>query len=377
MFFISTGINLYLLQSNLDYFGNTFRSRETNPLAIIFFAIGVAVIVIILVAANAFKKKLPLNAVDGIKTSGPSEFHPFSAMALHRQLGSMGLSRDQIKILDFVFKHDNVANPEHSLKSPELLDRHFKKAYRIIEKSASTDDEAQQRLGLLFSVRNILESQSSVTTNSTRHLPENTDAVIGYKNENYPIKVLSTKGDCLVVENPHNALGSHIQIPRGSNVTLSFFTRSNKGFAFESRILGMSDSGGRPVLQLLHSNQVRNLSKRRFRRRNVAVSAFFYFVNLEDSGRKEKRMVVDKRRLTGNIMDISIGGCSIKTNVLVPSGTLLKIEAVYGGNNIAVLGKVLRTNRSGTKTIVHIIFQKVPRRSLNAINAIVYEYADD
>ena len=89
-------------------------------------------------------------------------------------------------------------------------------------------------------------------------------------------------------------------------------------------------------------------------------------------------MVVDKRRLTGNIIDISIGGCSIKTSVNVPSGQRLKIEFNHEGNvTVAVLGQVLRTNRSGISTIMHIKFLKVPRRSLNAINALVFEYADE
>jgi hypothetical protein len=44
--------------------------------------------------------------------------------------------------------------------------------------------------------------------------------------------------------------------------------------------------------------------------------------------------------------------------------------------NIAALGQVLRTNRSGISTIMHIKFLRIPRRSLNIINALVYEYVD-
>jgi hypothetical protein len=104
----------------------------------------------------------------------------------------------------------------------------------------------------------------------------------------------------------------------------------------------------------------------------------FYFVYVEDAGHKKgKKMVVDKRRLTGNILDISIGGCSIKTNVSVPSGTRLKIEFTYNnGMNVAALGQVLRTNRAGINTIMHIKFLRIPRKSLNVINALVYEYVD-
>lgn len=370
-------MHLFLLQStSLDYMGSGFK---TDSKTIYFFIFGVAALVIILILVNVLKKKLPANAIDGIKTPGSNGFHPFSTMNIHRQLSGMGLNHDQIKMLDYIFKQDNVTNPQHSLASPALLDRHFKKAYKMIERSAHSEEEAQQRFNLLFSTRNTLEANSgNDTTTTTRKIPENTDAVLGFNKDSYPVKILSNKGESLIVENPRTALGSIVQIPRGSKVTLSFFSKSSKGYSFESRIIGSGESGGKPVLHLIHSNQVKNLSKRRFRRRQVAVSAFFYFVNLDNSSRgKEKRMVVDKRRLTGSIMDISIGGCSIKTNVIVPSGTRLKIETSYGGTNIAALGQVIRTNRTGVKSTLHVVFLKVPMRSLNAINAMVFEYIDD
>ena len=202
--------------------------------------------------------------------------------------------------------------------------------------------------------------------------------MLGYEKASYPVKVLSSKGDHLIINNPQTALGSYIQIPRGNKVTLSFFTKSSKGYSFESRILGVSEAAVGQVMQLLHSNKVSSLSKRKFRRRQLAIPAEFFLVNLEQSvGNKKTRLIVDKRGNAGTIMDISVGGCSIKTNSVVSSGSRLKIEAGLGGKKIAVLGQVLRTNRSGAKSIVHVSFLKIPGKSLNAINAAVYEYADD
>ena len=109
----------------------------------------------------------------------------------------------------------------------------------------------------------------------------------------------------------------------------------------------------------------------------MVIASSFYLVYLEQGPRGEKKMVGDKRRLTGNILDISLGGCSIKTSAPVNSGTRLKIEFTQGTKmTIAALGQVLRTNRSGATTIMHVKFLKIPRRSMNAINALVYEYAD-
>jgi hypothetical protein len=368
-------VRLYPLQFQMQHF-----SKQTSTRDLIAFGIGVGVFIAVLLIVNFVRKKYHPPAISG-GVAGSSQARHFSSFTLRRIAGNMGLDRDQTKMLEYVLRNDGVADVERSLNSATLLDRHFKRAYRIIERSANTEEEAQERLALLFSTRNVLEASASggPAVTSTRQVPVKSAAVLSLGQESYPVKVISTKGDHLVVENPENALGTPVKLPRGGKVILSFFTKSSKGFSFATHVLGSAESPDGPVLQLVHSNQMKRLSQRRFRRRQMAVSADFYMVKVDETGRrKEKRMVVDKRRMVGNILDVSIGGCSIKTNVSVPSGSRLKIEFTgIEDTPVAVLGQVLRTNRSGMSTIMHIKFIKVPRKSMNNINALVFEYADE
>jgi hypothetical protein len=354
--------------------------KQTNSQDLLFFIIGIGAFIAILIVINIIKKRYNPPGIGGGIASSTSTRH-FSGFTLHRIANNVGLSRDQAKMLEYVLKNDGVVDVERSVNSPTLLDRHFRRTYRIIERTANTEEEAQERFSLLFSTRNILESASGSgeTVSSTRQVPEKSAAVLSVGQDSYPVKVISSKGDNLVVDNPQNALGTPVRLPRGGKVILSFFTKSSKGFSFETRVLGNADSADGPILQLVHSNQIKRLSQRRFRRKQMVISANFFFVRMEETGhRREKRMVVDKRRMTGNIMDISIGGCSIKTNVSVPSGTRIKIEFTPSGETAAaVLGQVLRTNRTGISTIMHIKFLKGPRRSMNMINALVFEYVDE
>jgi hypothetical protein len=368
------GLYIYPLQVQMrDFY------KQADPRDALGFLIGLGICIAILVIINFIKKRYNPPAMGGGIAANTQVRH-FSTFTLHRIANKAGLNRDQTRMLEYVLKNDGAVDVERSINSPALLDRHFKRTYRIIERTASTEEEVQERLALLFSTRNTLEFTGGGGGGiaSTRQVPEKSAAVLTVGQESYPVKVISSQGDNLVVENPQNALGTSIRLPRGSKVVLSFFTRSSKGFSFETRILGNTDSVEGNVLQLVHSNQVKRLAQRRFRRRQAVMAANFYFVRLEESGhRREKRMVVDKRRLTGNIMDISIGGCSIKTNVSIPSGTRLKIEFTANSGNVAVLGQVLRTNRTGISTTMHIKFLKVPRKSMNAINALVFEYTDE
>jgi len=88
-------------------------------------------------------------------------------------------------------------------------------------------------------------------------------------------------------------------------------------------------------------------------------------------------MVVDTRKFSGNILDISIGGCSIKSAAPITANQRIKIEFTREDHSIVVaLGEVLRINRAGANTIMHVKFLKVPRKSLNSINAMVYDYVN-
>jgi hypothetical protein len=355
-----------------------FRLPAPSPEQMMYFMIGFGAIILILVIIIVVNSKFHFKALSAHSIDKRSP-RRFSFFTLHRISSELGLSRGQTKMLDFVLKCDHVADPLRSLSSPNLLDKHFKRAYKNIERNSKTNEEMNSRLSVLFEVRNIIDNASNAATTSTRQIPENTAAVLTIDNKNFPIRVISSQGDALVVENPIGSNGELLNPAKGSKANLSFFPETNKGFSVDSRVFGsIKLAGGRNALQLVHSGQIKKLSKRRYRRRQSVISTAFYFVRVEQGTRKKDvKMVLDKRKFSGNILDISIGGCSIKTTLPVSNGQRLKIEFTREDESVvAILGEVLRTSRSGINVIVNIKFIKIPRKSLNSINAFVYEYTD-
>jgi hypothetical protein len=144
-----------------------------------------------------------------------------------------------------------------------------------------------------------------------------------------------------------------------------FFSTRNM---LEARDTGTADGAG----------HAKRPSQRMFPRRQTALSADFYLVRLEDAeNRKKKKLAADKEKMTGTITDISIGGCGIQTTSSIASSLRLKIEfSPTPAFKAVVLGQVLRTNKTGSTAVLHIKFLKVPRRSMNAINALVFGYSD-
>lgn len=367
-------MNLFLLQDNIQYF------KEDDPIAGTILLVGLGAILLIIFVSSLIKNGI--NPGKGIsKSSGStSRLSPF---ALHRISKTYGFNRDQAKVLEYVFRNGGVIDPERVAANPQVLDKHFKRAFKQIENSAGSDEEAQQRQAMLFAVRNIMEvyHNTSPETPSSQQISANMAAVLTVNQESYPVKVISSKGESVLVDCPRNALGTLIRFPKGTRVNLAFFTKTSKGFSFDSQVLGISDTSFGPALQLSHAGRAKSMTQRRFRRRQAALSCDYYLVRIEDlKNKKPPKMVVDPRRMSGSLTDVSIGGCAIKTQSSVPAGSRLKIEFDYSHSTlpIAVLGQVLRINRSGiTNTIMHIKFLKVPRKSMNAINALVFEYGND
>ena len=361
---------LFPLQVSITNFALDMDS-SVDPAQLIGFLVAVAVIIVFSVILSKVKK-----TSSSAKSSGGEEPGGLLyALKMNRIAKDIGLNHEQKKMLTFIFKTDYVIEPEKSIHSMALLDRHFKRACKAIEQTSTSAKEVQNKLYVLFSVRNILENTAVGGFNSTHQIKDDTSLSFTFNKEKITVHILSARGDIILTEIPKNVLGSQLKINKGDKLTAMFFTKNNKGFSFETRVLGFSgkEGGGRPAMQLAHSNQLKFLSQRRFRRKHAHIACSLNLVYVEGSGKKQ-RLLVDKRRVNGTIADISVGGCSIKASVPVQVGARFKIEFKQGDENVATLGQVLRTNKTGVVTIIHVRFLKVSQKSMNTINAFVYEY---
>jgi len=338
----------------------------------LYFVIGIGIVVMILIILNVTKNK-STPSTGGKRPASAAPPRAFSGFTLHRLTGDMGLDREQVKMLDYVMKSGGISDPERFLNSPALLDKHFKRTYKLIERTSANEEELNERLAVLFATRNIIDANAKGTiATSSRQIAEKTPAVLTIDQTTYPTQVISSRGETLVVEKPRRSAGGLLQVQRGRKANLALSTESSKAYAVETQIVGTTDTPYGPALQLAHSKQIKKLFNRSFRRRQKTIETGFYFVQVDS---KTKKMTVDKRRYTGNIQDISVGGCSMKVGIQVIPGQRLKLEFIdHDDSIIAALGEVLRISRSGMGTIIHIKFLKVPRRSLNSINAMVYDY---
>jgi c-di-GMP-binding flagellar brake protein YcgR len=296
---------------------------------------------------------------------------------MRRLINDIGLNHEQAKMLKFIFKTDDVSDPQRSLVSPALLDQHFRRAYRLLDQPSDNNEETQHKLAVLFSIRNILENAAVGIITSTRQIKEETKLIMSHNKDKFNVTVHSSvKNEYLSVDAPKNVLGSRIKMAKGAKVNVLFYSKNNKSYSFETSVVNYATLHGHNILQLAHTNNISFLSKRRFRRTQTLIACFMFLVYTEVNGKKQ-RLVVDKRRISGNIVDISIGGCSVKCTIPVRVGVKFRIEFTQGEDKVSALGQVLRTNKTGIYHVIHIKFLRLTQKSMNQINAFVYDFAQE
>ncbi len=352
--------------------------KESDPKTAIILFVVLGVLIAILIVLNISKNGIASAGMGSGRKARPR----FSRWALKRATSSYGLDSAQTGFLEHVFRKAQVTDPESTMENLEVLDRHLKRAFHEIESNAETEAASEEEKSMLFSIRSAVDAAkgSAERIVTTRKLPDGLAAVLtGPKKETYPTRIISAKGEQLLIEAPKDAVGTTIKFARGTKLNLSFYTKSSQGHRFDSKAVGTVALPSGEAIALAHSERIAPLPSRRHPRREARISCYFSLVQIlqRAQGRKTiKETIVDDRRSMGTIVDISAGGCAIKSAAALRTGEYVKLEFDDAqGRVMAAFGRVVRTNKTGAVGgVMHIQFLKTTRKTLNAINATVYGY---
>ncbi len=349
--------------------------QESDP------KLAIIVIIIFLAGITALIIKNVLSAKRVIKNTDSNAFSGFTAAAgggprsVRRIAARYGLNAAQS---DFLYRHlRKTKNPdtEALAANPSAFDAFLKQSYNQIEHSAENDKTAEEEKALLFSIRAALddyEERGTKTPSSVAIVKKSGAGVlIGPKNEHYPVRILQSQGDRVLIETPRDVMGNLIRFPRGAELSLSVMTEAAQSVIIYAKILSYTKAGKDLITELELAPLSDRQTKRRGRRRSSRFSCVFvhYVPNSKTPPGTGS---------AGLIIDVSAGGCAIKTAAPLKAGVFARVDMDDShGNKLPFIGRVVRTNRSGNATIMHIQFAKIPTNSLNTIYSQLFGYRQD
>lgn len=353
-------------------FGDSKPTNNTPAYIGIGAALGI-IIIIVLVARLASSRK-----------GGGSE-KAYRPGIFRKQGKKLGLPDNHIKILETLIKRYNINYPYNLLKNTSQLDQALSKAMREVEASAATAEVKASQKQALFRIKQIIElkSQKKQTLPTTKQMKVNQALVLAPSSGGrYRSRVVSVLPEALSVEAPLTPDGKLAVTKRWQTLKVYFWKESGSAFSFDTKVVGFKPAGSLQTLLLQHANHVTQSQQRRYRRKEVDRPAYYYRVNIVESGRgrkKTKEAVVDSQvRSLGTILEISAGGCSIKTTAPLQKGDLIKVQfEPVKRRPVVAFGKVRQiSRRKPAGYVMHVMFTKVSRQNLNVINEYIYEFAE-
>ncbi|MEW5814145.1 MAG: PilZ domain-containing protein [Spirochaetota bacterium] len=317
----------------------------------------------------------------GIRRGGKKRF---GKGAFHKQCRKIGLSKEQINSLEYLIKKYKFPNPFIIFTNPKALDNLLRRGMQEISvREAEESIKEAERLNL-FRIKQAVErnSETAMILNTTRQLKANQKIIISPEaGGRYESVIVSNLKNAIAVEIPRNEKNELTRWNKWTAVHVYFWKSNGQSFSFNSKIMGYSKIKDTTNLLLQHSNSIQQAQQRQYRRKLIERPAYFSPVRVVAAGTGKntmKKAVVDNRRSSlGNLIDISAGGCSLKSNRPLKIGELVKIDfETERKSRVTVYGKVRSVRRAETTGgIMHIMFTKISTTHMNKINSYVYDLA--
>ena len=363
---------MFLLQTN-------FQWKETDPLTTAIAAGIFIAFIAFLVIANA------ASGTSGRTPSGGGT-RRFSRRAFRQRGRKLELSTPQIKTLENLIKRFGVQNPMNLLSNPALLDSLLKRAIQAIDGMSASEQERENQKLQLYRIKQTIErnAHSKTVYSGTRQLRVGTRLTISPEGGGrYQSKLLTNLKDSLAVAVPADPAGRQLRWKRWTKVRVFFWKANGQGYSFVTKISGYGKVRGSDVLMLNHTSSIVQAQQRKYRRRNIDRPAYIYPVRILSDGigkgAKKRAHVEGGRGTLSTMLDISSGGCSIRTAHPLSAGELIKVE--FEAEHRSVInfyGKVLGTRKARPYgAIMHIMFTRISKQNLNNINAFIYNYGEE
>ncbi len=354
--------------------------KKGNPTSI-YVGLGLfaAFIIFIIISGKSSSASRPRSR--GKHASGSSG-GSYNNRIFKRRAAAMGFTKPEIRTLVFLIKTYRVKAPYNLLRNTATLDNTLKKALiRIEEDIASKTIKEGQKL-IIYRIKQKIEmnSEKKEIMAGTRQLKPGQKLHISTPGgPRYPSMVTSNLNNYLGTRIPADEHGNQMRWRKGTKVLVFFWKANGQGYSFGSKVSGYNNIRGVPSLFLQHSKSIQQAQQRRFRRKQLGKPAYMYPIRIITTGigkNAQKKALVDSNSGSlATILELSAGGCSLKSSYPLGAGQLLKLEfETYQGQKVTAFGKVKSTSKlKPIGAIMHIQFTRVSRDNINKINAFIYD----
>ncbi|MCL2480802.1 MAG: PilZ domain-containing protein [Spirochaetaceae bacterium] len=359
-------------------------SARTTYITIGIIVVSILALVIGNIIGNGRKKATSGGGYPSTGTSGSAKPKPIkiSKGKFRKSAKQIGLSSVQIKILEDLALKYKVASPALFITSPKVFNITMKKAIQDYDSGAYSSEVKENYKMLLFNVKQKLDKSSvkdKKIATSRQLAVGRTITITTPSGEKFNSHIVTNLKDYMCANIPMKQDGSMLRLNKWEPVKVSVPEKGDKGIFYDSKVAGYSTAKGIACIMLQHSNSIQASKQRNFPRKELGKSCYFFKINivtLSEGKEVVRKAVIDdkaKGRL-GSVIEISAGGCSIKSPNYLNRGELLRVDIdIEKKQTASVLGKIVNIRKVAPGTaIMHIQFTKMSKKNMNSINSYIY-----
>lgn len=306
----------------------------------------------------------------------------FNKRKFRRYAANRGLTRQEALTLEDIIRRNNVYSPYSLLNNTPALDSNLRKTINEIEESGLEENLREAKKLTLYRIKQKVERSTKGVKppSSSRQLKVGQAVSLSVNNVRYQTKITSNLEKSFGIELPKDKTGTEIRWRKWTKAQIYFWRPNGQSFSFDTKIVGYNVIRGISSVFLQHSESIKEAQQRRYRRKPIERPAYIYPIRIITSGfgkNSSRKAIVDKNR--GNLatlIDISAGGCAMRSSYPLNRGELLKVEfETENRQKVTVFGKVMgMTKTYPTGGIMHIMFTRVSRSHMNHINSFIYSF---
>lgn len=361
----------FILQTPLP----TLQQGNTTSTLIAVGVFGLFILFLVVAGASGNNRR-------GAVSASGSRPKKFSRRKFRRHASSRGLSRGEMQLLENMIRRFRIQSPYGLLNNGPVLDNTLKKSLKEIEDSPMDPDEKEAQKLTLYRIKQKIErsTRGVKPPDSSRQLKNGQKISISVNDVRYDCKITSNLQKSFGVSVPIDRSGTEIRWKKWTKVEVFFWRSNGQSFSFNTKILGYNMIRGISSIFLQHSTSIKEARQRRYRRKSMERPAYFYPIKIISTGlgkSSPRKAIVDGKRGTlGTLLDISAGGCSLRSSYPLGSSELLKIEfETSQRQKVTVFGKVVGMDRMNPPGgIMHIMFTRISRANMNRINSYIYNF---
>jgi len=368
-------LNFILLQEAIM----TLKKQSSTSITI-----GIIVFIVFIMLLVISGRSSGSGSKSGSGRSSGSRPGSYNKKAFRKRAIAMGLSKPELRTLEYLIKTYKVRDSYNLLKNSKTLNSTLQKALNRLEEDITPQNIKEGQKLLLYRIKQKIErnSEKKQLMSGTKQLnPGQRLHLSTPGGTRYESQVSSNLKDYLGVKIPRDDHGNQIRWKKWTKVQVFFWKPNGQGYSFSSKVSGYNNIKGVPSLFLQHSKSIQQAQQRKYRRKPLGKPAYFYPIRIITSGygrnQKRKAVVDTSAGILGTIIEISAGGCSMRASYPLGAGELLKMEfEAVDGEKIVVFGKnksIKRIKPMGA--VMHIMFTKVSQKNINSINSYIYDLA--